>query len=37
MRIFHDRLIEDGDRELLKNNLKSKFEDFGFPKEEVLD
>jgi dynein heavy chain len=37
MRIFHDRLIEDGDRDLLKENLSNKFENLGFPKEEVLN
>lgn len=37
MRIFHDRLIDDPDRELLKEMLVKKFGEFGLSKEEVLD
>lgn len=37
MRIFHDRLIEEGDREKLKEMLYSRFGSFGMQKEEVLD
>ncbi|KAL4464296.1 hypothetical protein ABPG72_011341 [Tetrahymena utriculariae] len=36
MRIFHDRLIDEEDREYLKDMLVSQFEKFNLTKEEVL-
>ena len=37
MRVFHDRLTTEEDREYFKNILASHFESFGLKKEEVLD
>ena len=37
MRIFHDRLTTDEDRDYMKNMLQSFFADFGLSKEEVID
>lgn len=37
MRIFHDRLINDDDREYLKDILSQQFVKFGFQREEVIN
>lgn len=36
MRIFHDRLIDEEDRDYLKNMLITQFEKFNLEKETVL-
>ena len=37
MRIFHDRLIDEEDREYFKVLLEKLFEKFGLVKEDVLN
>lgn len=37
MRVFHDRLTTDEDRDYMKNMLGGFFGDFGFEREEILD
>ncbi len=37
MRIFHDRLIDDEDREYLKEKLAEQFQKFSLTREEVLN
>jgi dynein heavy chain len=37
MRIFHDRLIDDQDREYLKEILAQQFEKFEIEKDQVLN
>ena len=37
MRVFHDRLTTDEDRDYLKNMLASFFKDYGYEKDEIID
>lgn len=37
MRVFHDRLTTNEDREYLKELLASFFKDYGYEKDEILD
>ena len=37
MRIFHDRLIDEEDREYFKDILVNQFSKFGLVKEDVLN
>ena len=37
MRVFHDRLIDEEDREYLKNILSEQLPKFGLNTESVLD
>lgn len=37
MRVFHDRLIDDPDREFIKNTLKESFPRFGVEEDAVLN
>jgi dynein heavy chain len=37
MRIFHDRLIDEEDRTMLKKMLTDEFDSFGVKHEEILN